>query len=539
MQEPHHTPHPPTTNPATIRLLCHTNTAGGVIGHAGHFVKHLVCITGAQIKLLKPTKKCSERVISVTGSSKIDRSIVLGGEKWNMSQLQEGLIRVFERVLELEGSEREIVGCRLLAWPGQVAGVIGVGGSVIKKIEKRFGTRIGVFSTSRLPGCALAGDELIQIMGKAVAVKQTLLAVAGRLQETKPRGIVPNHMSSVEEGRVSMSREYDPSKKVTFRLLCSHKVAGGLIGVGGGLVKSLEVEIGASIRISKPVDTHTERIVTITAWECPESFSFAQNAVMRILSRYVEVDKEEEPGSSLVTERNMTAQLIVDSNQVSCLIDAKGMISSDISTTTGVEMQLSWSSIVADDAAKSDYILQITGLYENVRDALLQITSRLRNLFFPAIVSNAAEPVHNCCSVDSDFTSSNREKAGSDDQIDFSRTDHDMSLIQEMDRLGLFDESVKGYETKDPSDTSGGFGTTEVSLETGSIEVFEVPEQVLSCVYGESGNNLARMKQISGASIVIEDACAGKSYRNIIISGTLHSIMVASSLLQAFMLPEL
>lgn len=104
-------------------------------------------------------------------------------------------------------------------------------------------------------------------MGKAVAVKQTLLAVAARLQEMKPRRIVPNHIASAEEGGFPVSREYDPSKKVTFRLLCSHKVAGGLIGVRGGLVKSLEVEIGASIRISKPVATHTERIVTITAWE--------------------------------------------------------------------------------------------------------------------------------------------------------------------------------------------------------------------------------------------------------------------------------
>lgn len=88
---------------------------------------------------------------------------MLGGEKWKMSQLQEALLRVFERVLEMEGSEREIVGCRVLAGPGQVAGVIGVAGSVITKIEKRCGTKIRIFSTSQLQGCADAGDELIQV----------------------------------------------------------------------------------------------------------------------------------------------------------------------------------------------------------------------------------------------------------------------------------------------------------------------------------------------------------------------------------------
>lgn len=77
-------------------------------------------------------------------------------------------------------------------------------------------------------------SEFCQIMGKAVSVKQTLLAVAGHLQVMKPRGVVLNHMSSAEEGRITVSREYAPSKVVTFRLLCSHEVAGGLIGIRGG-----------------------------------------------------------------------------------------------------------------------------------------------------------------------------------------------------------------------------------------------------------------------------------------------------------------
>lgn len=80
---------------------------------------------------------------------------------------------------------------------------------------------------------------------------------------------------------------------------------------------------------------------------------------MRIFSRSVELDNEMDPGSSLHTERAITAQLIVDSNQVSFLLDSEGMISSDIRNTNGVEMQLSWGSIVEKNAAKSDYILQV------------------------------------------------------------------------------------------------------------------------------------------------------------------------------------
>lgn len=94
------------------------------------------------------------------------------------------------------------------------------------------------------------------------------------------------------------------------------------------------------------------------------------------------------------------------------------------------------------------FLQQISGLYENVRNALLQVTSRLRNLFFSTIISNAAEHVQNCCSVDSNFTSSDREKAvycGSDDLICFSSADPDMNITLEMNRLGFLNE-VKGRQ---------------------------------------------------------------------------------------------
>ncbi|KAK1366870.1 hypothetical protein POM88_042431 [Heracleum sosnowskyi] len=88
-----------------------------------------------------------------------------------------------------------------------------------------------------------------QIMGKVVVVKQKLLRLPGVCRKMKPR-LVLNHMS-LQKSAESSCCECTPSKP--FRLLCSREVAGGLIVVGGGLVKSLEEEIRVAIRISEPV----------------------------------------------------------------------------------------------------------------------------------------------------------------------------------------------------------------------------------------------------------------------------------------------
>lgn len=151
---------PPET---AIRLLCHTDTAGGVIGWSGTFIKHLEWATGAKIQLEKTIPNCHERVINVTGNTRANRRIFFDGEKWNVSQVQEALVRVFERVLEVEWNDSGIVGCRLLAGFGQLGEVIGERGNVITKLEKSFGTKIRILPPDQLPDCAFPGDELIQV----------------------------------------------------------------------------------------------------------------------------------------------------------------------------------------------------------------------------------------------------------------------------------------------------------------------------------------------------------------------------------------
>jgi poly(rC)-binding protein 2/3/4 len=62
-----------------------------------------------------------------------------------------------------------------------------------------------------------------------------------------------------------------PSKgtghEVVFRLLCANNVAGSVIGKKGSIVRTFEIQTGASIIFAPPISHFEERIVTISAFE--------------------------------------------------------------------------------------------------------------------------------------------------------------------------------------------------------------------------------------------------------------------------------
>ncbi|KAK9166676.1 hypothetical protein Scep_001867 [Stephania cephalantha] len=63
-----------------------------------------------------------------------------------------------------------------------------------------------------------------------------------------------------------------------------------------------------------------------------------------------------------------------------------------------------------------------------------------------------------------------------------------------------------------------------------------VPEDLIGSVYGESGCNLNRLRQISGAQVAMHDPRPGTRESIVIISGTPDQTQAAQSLLQAFIL---
>ena len=78
-------------------------------------------------------------------------------------------------------------------------------------------------------------------------------------------------------------------------------------------------------------------------------------------------------------------------------------------------------------------------------------------------------------------------------------------------------------------------GSKSAIVTNTTVEIV-VPDDTIDCVYGENGRNLVRLRQISGAKVVIHEPRPGTSDRIIVISGTPDETQAAQSLLQAFIL---
>lgn len=137
-----------------------------------------------------------------------------------------------------------------------------------------------------------------------MAVKTALVAISRRLQDPTQGEGPPGHLSShgvSHNVHVDLSSKGSPSsvsfpgnalehhsvghslsadfektlnldedsslRKVMFRILCSNGMAGGVIGKGASIVKSLENETGASIKFTAPVSGSKDRVATISALE--------------------------------------------------------------------------------------------------------------------------------------------------------------------------------------------------------------------------------------------------------------------------------
>ncbi|CAN4114817.1 unnamed protein product [Withania somnifera] len=576
-----------------FRLLCHVNTTGGVIGNSGSLIKQLEAQTGCKIRFEETLPNCPERVVNIIGDSVIDRKIGMScgvdGKEVKLvevSRAQEGLIRVYERVLEIEGNGGA-VGCRLLGISGQIGALMGKGGVIVDGIRKNTGAKIKVLKKDQLPACAVPEEELIQIMGAIAAVKKALIHVSRRLQVRLPAERSTAHVSSKgasheqpvdfpldtksstqplprnavnHSSAHSLSSDFDRAlnleadsaqREVVFRLLCSYIAAGGVIGRSANIVKALEKDTGASIKFSTPTVRSKERVATISSLETQEpSYSPAQVATIRVFERSVDVIREHRH----IKAGSITARILVGPHEIKCLLDERGRLSSEIGLTMGVEVQLLDAEHATNCAAENDKIVQIVGEHDNVKNALFQLTGRLREMVFSSLVSEGAVPTkYSCSSSQQEFGT--RIPSQSADHLSSFSAPYQKDRLGFMPNLGGTHTLLQDKQSKDRLNSKigkpikqsmGGWKSSQGGLESGRMDenaaakktiVINVSEQKFGSVYGENGSNLTRLKEISGAAVVLQTAAGpGECDGKVIISGTPEQIQMAQSLLQAFIL---
>ncbi|KAJ8760107.1 hypothetical protein K2173_010963 [Erythroxylum novogranatense] len=630
--DPPFTPRRSTTDPTQFRILCPSMKTGAVIGKGGSTVRHIQSLTGAKIRLLDDPHHppCEERVILITNPNpqnpkSDDATSVVGnggadggGEEDGLGTVQKALVRVFEKVVkgdsEEELGEGFIVGIRILVAGNQMASLFGRGGQVVEKIRVDTGAQIRVLNREQVPLCALPGDEMIMVSGNFYAVKKSLLALSSYLQDcpreagnsgiAKPSGLgyqgssLPGQVDLPQRGYASghsgdyHSRGYPPNmgpdnigprgrmnveEEVVFKLLCQQEKVGSLIGKGGSVIRAIENETGAFIKIADPVPDSDERVVVISARENLEQrHSSAQDAVIRVQSRIAEIGYER--GTAVV------ARLLVHSQLIGCLLGKGGQIISEMRQVTGTSICIFPKEHAAKYGLQNDEVVQVVGNLHSVQDALVQITGRLREKIFPIkppFAGNTAPPYpppfpdmhppHFRPRPNPPSPGAYPSSVGTFHNIDRSR-DHQPAFSYGMDRMGPnnpdrgpypyggerpghgppFENSPRSWNPQPfsngnpraPADPGSGMAVRNEPLGSGNqtanlpskpVEIV-IPQIFLGHVYGENSNNLSHIRQISGASVLIHDPKPGATDAVVVITGTSDQMRFAQSLVHAFIL---
>ncbi|XP_039034509.1 KH domain-containing protein HEN4-like [Hibiscus syriacus] len=633
---------PPET--IQIRLLCPSAKTGALIGKGGSVIRQLQSLTSTKIRILDDPFE--ERIIQIVADSKplvsnnADNPNVSsnaetkqdliedgcnsasgggggrdvgGGEEETTSSwspLQKAVVRVFERIVKGDAaddketekeSENLVACCRMLLAYNQAACLLGRESWFLEKTGHENGTQIRVLTRDQILPCAAPGDELLQITGNFSAVKKALFSISSFLQENCTHSqldqFTPWGYTSGRHAADYNSRSYPSNpehenavhnragfeEEVVFKLLCQADKVGSLIGKGGSVVRALQCETGAGIKIADTSHDSEERIVVISAREHIEQrFSSAQDAVVRVQSRIAEIGFE--PGAAIV------ARLLVPSQHIGYLLGKGGHIVNEMRRATGANIRVSSEEQLSKSVeSQNEEVVQVSGSLQSVQDALFHITGRLRESIFPMkppfpgvnpplylppfpeMPPPLFRPRHNHASP-CPYPSHCGPFHGMDASAGPPQPlEHQPPFTHGMDHLGPsnldrapypYGGDIHGhgpmfYRPSSPGswtphaamprgvyDAGPGFVARNGRLGSGNqapiltntkVEIV-IPQIYLCHVYGESNSNLGHIRQISGANVAIHDPKPGGAEGLVVVSGTWEQLRTAQSLIQAFIL---
>ncbi|KAJ7531321.1 hypothetical protein O6H91_14G045200 [Diphasiastrum complanatum] len=519
-------------------------------------------------------------------------------DKAPTSPAQQALFRVHSRIIEDErenesGADEDPVASsittRLLVPSNQVGCLLGRGGKIIEQMREESGAQIRILPRDQLPVCALLTDELVQVFGEVNAVKKALHLISSRLQENPPRDRYQTHTSYPagealskhhhsfhgQEGPTSppgfgsgfgtgsgdrghrsfarsssalpaVSRESMPAEEeLVFRILCSVDRIGSIIGRGGSIIQNLREETGAKIKVEELVPGADERVVVVSALEhLEDDLSPAQEAVFHVQDRIKDIGPNHD---GVVTTR-----LLVPSNQVGCLLGKGGVIIAEMRRSSKASIRILGKEQLPKCALESDEVVQIVGDIHAARDALVQITSRLRaNLHRDkALPAAALTPLSSSFGNDpfaSGYGGIQEPHSPEDLPVSVSglgfpngRSSKFQNGISSPGSRTLQHDRGKDFASFEEGPSrkggSGGLGRfTGGIIKSTTVEVI-IPSAAVASVLGDNGNNMAQIQQISRAKVKLFDARPGAYERIVEISGTPDQTQSAQSLLEAFIL---
>ncbi|KAL1206697.1 RNA-binding KH domain-containing protein RCF3 [Cardamine amara subsp. amara] len=560
--------HPETMATTTYRVLCHDAKAGGVIGKSGTIIKSIRQHTGAWINVHELVPGDVERIIEISDNRRRDPD----GKMPSFSPAQEALFSVHDRILESEAQfgyggpppeEEEDYGgvrpgggrvvTRLVVSRLHVGCLLGKGGKIIEQMRIETKTHIRILPReSNLPRCVSPSEEIVQIVGEAHAVKNALAIVSSRLRESqhRDRSHFQGRVHSPERPFPAAADDYIPQQ----RKQSSERFSQGNYRTNSfssrqsnyaaeapavpvetqGIIDLLQNEVGVDVRVSDPVAGSDEQIITISSEEAPDDQFFpAQEALLHIQTQIVDLIPDKD---NLITTR-----LLIPSRDSVCLEGKAGSVA-EMSRLTGANVQILAREETPRFVSVNDVVIQIAGDIISARNALVELTLRLRSHLYKELYQKETPPASTSTTGPLEGVAGVIEVASSNNTTQSREgfIGSNLSLQQASTLLQQYKEGIgsvaKAGESEHRDEIPVTTSRMAVPLVTRSTLEVVLPEQVVPKLVTKSRNKLAQISEWSGASVTLVEDGPEETQNIIRISGTPEQAERAQSLLQGFIL---
>ncbi|KAE9608855.1 putative K domain-containing protein [Lupinus albus] len=574
----------PVTVTTSYRILCNELRTGGVIEKFGGVIKSIRQHTGAWINVHELVPGDEERIIEISDTRRRDAD----GRMPMFSPAQEALLLINEKILESDveyrvaaeeeygggGRNWDRVAARLVVSRMHVGCLLGKGGKIIEQMRMETKTQIRVLPRDHnLPRCVSISEETVQVSGDVNAVKNAVKVISSRLRESQHRdrshfhghGHSQEHFLSPDDnynphggplrlsveaaafgsqGSATNARNNNhPSlgayvandaqpfygEDLVFRIVCPVEKVDHIIGESYRFVEFLQNDVGVDIKVTDPIGGSEERIIIITSEEGPDDELFpAQEALLHIQTRIVDL--------VLDKGNTITTRLVVPSSDIECL-DGKYASLSEIKRLTGANIQILPKEERPLCVAKTDELIQIVGEIKAARDAVVEVTSRLRSYLYRDFIQRDTVPPSASLSR-MEASSSNTTAPATETSTIYqnSQTVATAVLPSKMETGGSSAEAGNQKDNQLRDNVPIGLNRITVPPVTRSILEVVLPEYAVPRLIARSKSKLAQISELSGANVTLVEDRPDVTEKIIQLSGTPEQTERAQSLLQGFIL---
>ncbi|KAA8533581.1 hypothetical protein F0562_030985 [Nyssa sinensis] len=492
------------------------------------------------------------------------------------------------------------VATRLVVSRMHVGCLLGKGGKIIEQMRMETKTHIRILPRDHnLPRCVAMSEEIVQVVGDVNAVKNAIEIISSRLRESQHRDrshfhgrlhspelffppdddFIPRMNNTLRRTSVdgatfasrlsagltsARSNNYSSrlfgytidsgsapiadnnaqpfsDEDLVFRILCPIDKIDSVVGESDGIIELLQNEIGVDVKVIDPVAGSDEQIIIISSEEGPDDELFpAQEALLHIQNRIVDLVPDK--------ENIITTRLLVPSGEIGCLEGRDGSLS-EMKRLTGANIQILPREELPACVSGTDELVQIVGEIKAAREALVEVTSRLRSYLYweffqkdmPPQPVSAPSPMGSALGLEvasaNHVTPVHEGSAGSDPLTATSQNVQTVATtLPTKDGRGSGSEIVKQNEGERREDVPSALNRISVPLVTRSILEVVIPQHAVPKLVTKSKNKLAQISELSGANVKLIEDRPEVTEKIIQIAGTPEQAERAQSLLQGFIL---